>query len=110
MFWDLSLQEIYDLIESYNRNKNIEAEQVKEELKAQISLNSVLARQIGEYVACLFEKKAKITPLDKMFPELFKSEDTKDKENKREMAVYKAKMEDFAYKHNSKLKKGGNKL
>ena len=48
LFWDSSLLEIYDLMESYNRRKKNEMKELEEKLKAEISLNAVLARQIGE--------------------------------------------------------------
>ena len=37
-------------------------------------LNAVLAKQIGEYVACLFDKNVEITSPTKFFPELFEEE------------------------------------
>ena len=48
LFWDSSLQEVYDLIESYSRKQNIKVQEYEADLKARISLNAVLARQIGE--------------------------------------------------------------
>lgn len=105
LFWDSSLQEIYDLMESYERRQEIKSKEYETSLKARISLNAVLARQIGEYVAALFNDKAQITPLEVLFPDLFKVEVITNKEN--DMALYKAKMEDFAFRHNSKLKRKG---
>lgn len=77
-------------------------------LKKDISLNGVLARLIGEYVASIFSKDASVTPLTELFPELFQEE--KRDIGKREMELYKAKMQDFAERHNERLKqKGGSK-
>lgn len=102
LFWDSSLQEVYDLMESYNRRKKIEMKELEEKIKAEISLNSVLSRQIGEYVASLFSKEAQLTPLNKFFPTLFEAD---EEETNNDMDLYKAKMEEYAFRHNQKLKR-----
>lgn len=106
LFWDSSILEIYDLIESYNRRQKLKQEEKEAELKANIVLNSVLARQIGEYVACLFSEEARITQINELFPTLFKDEEDK-KKIEYDMALYKAKMEAFAFRHNSNFKRKG---
>ncbi|MGL4571980.1 MAG: hypothetical protein ACRCVJ_13045 [Clostridium sp.] len=65
-------------------------------------LNSVLAKQIGEHIGCLFNKDAKLTEINKLFPSLFEAQEI---EVNNEMALYKAKMDDFAFRHNNKLKR-----
>lgn len=102
LFWECSLLEIYDLMESYNRRKKNETKELEEQLKVQISLNSVLAKQIAEYVGSIFDKKIQITPLNKLFPTLFEIDEEDDSDD---MALYKAKMEKFAFRHNQKLKR-----
>ncbi len=113
LFWELSLAEIYELIESYQRKQELEAEKVKQQLKVDVTLNSILARQIGEYVACLFSKDAKLTPIQELLPGLFDEElsvDKSDEQESIELAMYKAKMDDFAFWHNAQLQeKGGTK-
>lgn len=104
LFWDSSLLEIHDLMESYNRRKINETKELEEKLKIKISLNAVLARQIGEYVASMFNKEAQLTSLDKLFPTLFKPD---EEEVNNDMALYKAKMEEFAFRHNERLKRKG---
>lgn len=89
-------------MESYNRRKRNETKELEEKIKAKIALNAVLARQIGEYVASLFNKEAELTPLSKFFPSLFKEE---EEEKTVDMALYKAKMEEFAFRHNQRLKR-----
>lgn len=89
-------------MESYNRRKKIETKELEEQVKVQISLNSVLARQIAEYVGSIFDKKIQITPLNKLFPTLFELD---EEEENNDMALYKAKMEEFAFRHNQKLKR-----
>lgn len=102
LFWESSLLEIYDLMDSYNRRKKNEIKELEEKIKIEISVNTVLARQIGEYVASLFNKDAKITPLNKFFPSLFKED---EEEKKVDMALYKARMEEFAFRHNQRLRR-----
>lgn len=102
LFWECSLLEIYDLMESYNRRKKNETKELEEQVKVQISLNSVLARQIAEYVGSIFDKKIQITPLNKLFPTLFELD---EEEENNDMALYKAKMEEFAFRYNQKLKR-----
>ncbi|KAB6698691.1 hypothetical protein GMA92_12465 [Turicibacter sanguinis] len=113
LFWELSIAEIYDLIESYQRKQALETEKVKQQLKVDVTLNSILARQIGEYVACLFSKDSKLTPIQELFPGLFDEELSVDKIEEQEsveLMLYKAKMDDFAFWHNAQLKeKGGTK-
>lgn len=108
-FWDYSLYEIYDLLESHNRKMKYESDKATAELKAKAILDSVLAREIGEYVASMLDKNAKITPVTELLPELFKEENEINRANKEkaEMELYKAKMEEFAFRHNFKMK-GGN--
>lgn len=89
-------------MESYNRRKKNETKELEEQVKVQISLNSVLARQIAEYVGSIFDKKIQITPLNKLFPTLFELD---EEEENNDMALYKAKMEEFAFRHNQKLKR-----
>lgn len=89
-------------MESYNRRKKNETKELEEQVKVQISLNSVLARQIAEYVGNILDKKIQITPLNKLFPTLFELD---EEEENNDMALYKAKMEEFAFRHNQKLKR-----
>lgn len=107
LFWDSSILEIYDLMESYNRRQKLKQEEKEAELKANIVLNSVLARQIGEYVACLFSEEARVTNINELFPTLFKDEKEDKKKMEQDMALYKAKMEAFAFRHNSNFERKG---
>ncbi|MDB8553829.1 hypothetical protein [Turicibacter sanguinis] len=113
LFWELSLAEIYDLLESYQRKQELEAEKMRQQLKVNAIFNATLARQVGEYVALLFSKEAQITPLHQLYPNLFEDESREDYHSMttdQELAYYKAKMDDFAFWHNARLKKkgGGN--
>lgn len=94
------------MLESYNRKMKLETEKSEAELKINIILNSTLARLIGENVACLLDKDAKVTPISKLFPNLFKEEDMGIQESKSDLELYKAKMDDYMFRHNSRLKGG----
>jgi len=102
LFWESSLLEIYDLMDSYNRRKKNEITELEEKIKAEISLNAVLARQIGEYIGSILDKNVQITPLNKFFPNLFEED---EEEKNVDMVIYKAKMEEFAFRHNENLKR-----
>ncbi|WP_196002014.1 hypothetical protein [Clostridium sp. 1001271B_151109_B4] len=100
LFHESTIDELIDLIKSYERRE--EARQ-----KENIVLNYMLARQIGENVAILFDKDAKVTQLWDLYPDLFQKEkEINDKRAREaEMEAYKAKFTAFAYSVNSK--KGG---
>lgn len=89
-FWDLCLDEIIDLLSAYN-------EKYKSDLKSKLILNNILARQIGEHVASLFDKNAKISALWDLYPELFKDEKEKyDKQmQENQWKIWKAQFENF---------------
>ena len=109
LFWESSLQEIFDLVESFNRKKEIERKDYEAKLKTEIMLNTVLAKQIGEYVACLFNKNAKVTPPTKLFPELFE-EENKEFEKKNleiQMQLHKNRMHNLANRLNSSKRREG---
>ena len=62
----------------------------------------MLARQIGENVAILFDKNAKVSQLWDLYPDLFKKEKeiSDRKAREAEMEAYKAKFTAFAYSVN----------
>lgn len=91
LFWDLSLGEIMDTIDVYNKKKEKEEKQYTERFKLQLIANEVQAQQICERAF----GKGECTPLSTFFPDLFK-----DIVNETEL--YKAKMENFAFWHNQK--------
>jgi len=102
-FWELSLAEITDLMESYERRQ-------KAEYKRDLTLKHFLAKDIGQYVSLVLGgSKVKILELWDYFPELFENERESIEENQkhRQMEVYKAQMIDFASRHNNR--NGGGK-
>lgn len=103
-FWDLSLAEVTDLIESFQR---CEESRIKHELR----MKHFLARDIGQYTALAVQGSDNVHLLElwDYFPELFGDEkDAAEREiQERRLAVYKAQMEDFVHRHNRK--NGGGK-
>lgn len=67
------------------------------------TLNYVLAQHIAEYISIIFGDSKELTPLSKFFPTLFEDEEEIIKENN--MKLYKAKMEEYMYRHNKKFKR-----
>lgn len=53
----------------------------------------------------MFSDKAELTPPNKLFPELFETEEIKEVKINNDMELYKAKMDDFAFRHNQRLKR-----
>lgn len=103
LFYESTIDELIDLIKSYGRKE--EARQ-----KENIVLNYMLARQIGENVAILFDKNAKVSQLWDLYPDLFKKEKeiSDRKAREAEMGAYKAKFTAFAYSVNHKIGGGNN--
>ena len=103
-FWDISLQEIYELIESKNRIRKIEEEKEKNDLKTRIIINSILARQIAENVSCLFSKDTKVSNVYELMPELFKEEleQLRKEQAEEQWKLHKARFMMFSEEHNRK--------
>lgn len=102
-FWELSLYEIYELIESYARKTKVKEEVEVNRIKTEIMLNSALAKNIGEYMACMLNDKAKISSPAELFPYLF--DEVIEQKVNDDMELHKAKMEQFAYRHNNEFKR-----
>ena len=98
LFYESTIDELIDLITSHGRKE--EARQ-----KENIAMNYMLARQIGENIAVLFDKNAKVTPVWDLYPDLKKKKKEISEKNAREaeMEAYKAKFTAFAYTVNSKI-------
>ncbi len=92
LFWDLSLGEVMDTIDIYNKKIEKEEKRYIERFKLQLIANEVQAQQICERVF----GKGECTPLSVFFPDLFKDTSVDETE------LYKAKMENFAFWHNQK--------
>ncbi len=102
-FWDLTVLEIREMIESYNRVKI-------QERKEKIIDSYILSRMITNHVSLLLSNDAKIVELWEYAPELF-VEEQQAVEQERQIQVlllHKERMRDFAERHNRKRKEEVN--
>ncbi len=103
-FWEMSLLEITDIMDSYRRR-------VESKTKQDIMLKHFLARDIGQHIALSIHgsDEAQIAELWDFFPDLFaeEKEEAELRKQAHQLAVYKAQMQDFAYRHNHR--NGGEK-
>lgn len=101
IFWDLGLDEIYDLIDSFNRR-----EQLKQKQRA--IDNTILANQIINGIAILFsDEKDNIEQKNiwDYYPEFFEKEKMKFEEEREleEFENFKKRRKQFAYNYNKKI-------
>ncbi len=103
MFWNSTIKELQDSIESYNRV-------TYRKTKEKAIFNTILAKQIGEQIAMLFDEKKEIQPMQlwQLYPNLFDEEKEQYEVEKKnnDLELYKARMKDFMYRHNT-YRKGG---
>ena len=103
-FWGLSLAEIQDFLESYERKE-------RRQMKQRLIEKHFLAKDIAQYISLILNgsKDVRIMELWDYFPELFGEEgpEAEKKKQERELAAYKVQMIDFAYRHNHARKRGG---
>ena len=113
LFWDLSLGEVNDLLESYMRRKESEQKQREAMLKDEIMLLFTQALQIGNVVGSLMDKNVAIKPPKEYYPEIFENQETNFTEQEAEgdehqlspeMELHKARMDDFIFRHNMAMK------
>jgi len=102
-FWTMTLPEIVALLESAKRRLKREQQMRENETRQQAIMFRNLSLQTGESVACLFDKnKRTLTPLSEYYPSLFKHE---DEVKEMSLEAYTALFEDYAYRHNERMKK-----
>lgn len=111
LFWDSSLDEVIDLIDSARRQSRADAERYELEKRLETRMLEVQAQQIMEYISLLLpgeDKQQRLTPLSKFYPYLFsdKEEDADKKHAEEQLALHKARMEDFMFWNNQKFKGG----
>ena len=111
LFYDLTLAEINDLFESYERKQKRRREQRKAELKDMAMLLYNHATQIADSIAGILPgaSEHERIPLASFYPELFEDEAKAEAEKKKqdELALHKARMQDFVYRHNEAMRKRG---
>lgn len=101
-FWDLTILEIRDMIESHNR---VTIQKQKEKIVESYRLSQMIANN----VSLLLSKEAKPLDVWDYAPELFQEErDQVEKARKeQEMRMHKERMRAFAESHNRKMKMKG---
>ena len=102
VFWDLTVLEIKDLIESYNRVRI-------QERKEKIIDSYRLSQMIANNVSLLFSNDAKTLEVWDYAPELFQEEkeQVEKARQEQEMRLHKERMRAFAESHNRKMKMKG---
>ena len=104
-FWEMSLDEILDSRDSFSRN-------YERRVKDKLSNLHFLARDTAQQISAMLAGSEDVSApeLWDYFPDLFGKEKifADQKKREQEMAVYKAQMQDFAYRHNH-IRNGGEK-
>lgn len=101
-FWDLTVLEIRDMIESYNR---ITIQKQKEKIIESYRLSQMITNN----VSMLLSKDAKPLEVWNYAPELFEKEREQVEQARldQELRLHKERMRMFAESHNRKLKMKG---
>lgn len=102
-FWDLTVLEIREMIESYNRVKT-------QERKEKIIDSYRLSQMISNHVSLLLSNEAKIVEFWEYAPELFVEEQqaVELERQKQALLLHKERMREFAERHNRKRKEEVN--
>ncbi len=117
LFYDLSLGEVNDMLESYAIGKQREQRIREANLKDQVTTMYNQALQIGNVLAAAIDSKnVKIRPLSEYYPGLFRTptefteQENEGDEHKLspEAELHKARMDDFAFRHNMAKRRGEN--
>ena len=101
-FWDLTILEIRDMIESYNR---VTIQKQKEKIVESYRLSQMIANN----VSLLLSKEAKPLDVWDYAPDLFQEErnQVEKARQEQEMRMHKERMRAFAESHNRKMKMKG---
>lgn len=101
-FWDLTVLEIRDMIESHNR---VTIQKQKEKIVESYRLSQMIANN----VSLLLSKEAKPLDVWDYAPELFEKEREQIEQARlaQELRLHKERMRTFAESHNRKLKMKG---
>ena len=102
-FWDLTVLEIREMIESYNRVKI-------QERKEKIIDSYRLSQMISNHVSSLLSKDAKVLEFWEYAPDLFVEEQQAVEQERQRQALllHKERMREFAERHNQKRKEDVN--
>lgn len=102
-FWDLTVLEIREMIESYNRVKI-------QERKEKIIDSYRLSQMISNHVSSLLSKDAKVLEFWEYAPDLFVEEKqaVEQEQQRQALLLHKERMREFAERHNRKRKEEVN--
>lgn len=108
MFWEMSVGEINDLLESYARREERALKKREAAIKDEIMVLFNQALQIGNMVGHLINQDIGIRMPAEYYPELFATENKTDFTEQTgdkprlspEMELHKARMDDFIFRHN----------
>lgn len=106
LFWELSLGEVSDLIESYARVKEREKKEKEEMVKQEIILLFNQAVQTSDFISKTLGNKEPIKELSVYYPELFRQEEPNEAVVSVDLELHKARMENYAHYHNMSRKRG----
>ncbi len=102
LFWELSIGEIVDLIQSKTKK-------IVKEMKLKARFDESLADQIAERVGIILSGKKDIEPLKlyDRFPTLFEDEIkiAKELQKQKDLELYKAQFENYVYRMNKKFER-----
>lgn len=100
-FWQYSVDEIVDLIESHRRVETMK-------LKQQLSNDYMQVVVLREYMATLISDKVKPKQIYDIYPTLFAEEKEVAEEQQRQQALelHKEQLRSFAERFNNNIKKG----
>lgn len=111
LFWELSLAEISDLIESYARKEEKRRAERKAITKDLAMMLYNHATQCSDAIAGMMPGNGehKRLSLATFYPDLFPEEKAAEEEKKKQddLALHKARMDDYVFKHNEALRKRG---
>lgn len=102
LFWESSLDEIYDFIDSYKRQEEKRQKEREAKIKDEAAIMYNLAMQIGEVMSQVLHPQDgwQRLKLSDYYPELFEDVESKEQQAKDELALHKARMDEFAFRHN----------
>lgn len=103
LYWSLGIDEITDLVESYGRRMEHEQERRRADTKDEIMLMWNQCQQLMNMAAhSMHPQDVELKPPHEYYPDLFKeeAETSEEEKTKNELALHKARMEEYAYRHN----------
>lgn len=98
LFWNSSLDEVKDIIDSHNRNQLAKQREIA-------LFNELQAIQISECISAMFSKDVKVRSIKELAPSLFENMETDDMNQEREWREHMQRMREFTARHNAERRK-----